>query len=35
MKNEGIPAERLVPGTPKAAPGADVTEGRIEFQIEQ
>jgi uncharacterized protein involved in outer membrane biogenesis len=35
VKNEGIPAERLIPGTAKAAPGDDVTEGRIEFQIEQ
>jgi Domain of Unknown Function (DUF748) len=35
VKNEGIPAERLIPGTAKVAPGDDVTEGRIEFQIEQ
>jgi uncharacterized protein involved in outer membrane biogenesis len=35
VKNEGIPAERLIPGTAKAAPSDDVTEGRIEFQIEQ
>jgi hypothetical protein len=35
VKNEGIAAERLIPGATKAPPTEDVTEGRIEFQIEQ
>ena len=35
VKNEGIAAERLIPAAPKAPPTEDVTEGRIEFQIEQ
>ena len=34
VKNEGIAAERLIPGPVKAPAGEDVTEGRIEFQIE-
>jgi hypothetical protein len=35
VKNEGIAAERLIPGAAKAPASEDVTEGRIEFQIEQ
>jgi Domain of Unknown Function (DUF748) len=35
VKAEGIPAERLLPGTAQASSGDEPTEGRIEFQIEQ
>lgn len=35
VQTEGIPAERLIPGTAKAASSDEAAEGRIEFQIEQ
>jgi hypothetical protein len=35
VRTEGIPAERLLPGTAQASSGDEPTEGRIEFQIEQ
>jgi len=35
VKTEGIPAERLLPGTAQAPPSDGAAEGRIEFQIEQ
>jgi Domain of Unknown Function (DUF748) len=34
-KTEGIPAERLVPGTAQPPASDEAAEGRIEFQIEQ
>jgi Domain of Unknown Function (DUF748) len=35
VKTEGIPAERLLPGTAQTPPSEGAAEGRIEFQIEQ
>ncbi len=35
VKTEGIPAERLLPGTAPASSSDEPAEGRIEFQIEQ